>query len=50
MIAPPFLLVGLAASIALGVLAELCRRRSTFLRTVARRLGREGRLPLLTRI
>jgi heptaprenyl diphosphate synthase len=42
MIAPPFLLVGLATSAALGFLAELYRRRSTFLRVVAADLGREG--------
>ncbi|MBN1836500.1 MAG: Gx transporter family protein [Spirochaetales bacterium] len=48
MIAPPLLLVGLVASILLGVLAEIYRRRSTFLRAVAGRLGREDRLPPLT--
>jgi len=45
MIAPPFLVVGLAASAVLGVLAEIYRRRSAFLRKVAALLGRSESLP-----
>jgi heptaprenyl diphosphate synthase len=41
MIAPPFLLVGLGTSTILGLLAEVYRRRSRFLLTVAADLGRE---------
>jgi heptaprenyl diphosphate synthase len=39
LIAPPFLLVGLATSIALGVLAQLYRRRSVWLKKMARAIA-----------
>jgi heptaprenyl diphosphate synthase len=42
LIAPPFLLMGLATSIALGVLAQAYRRRSAFLRRLENRRSGRG--------